>query len=31
VAIDICSQQEPEFKELVPAHFVACWVAEKNV
>ena len=30
IAIDICSQQEPEFKELAPGHFVACWVAEKN-
>ncbi len=31
LAIDICSQEEPEFKELVPGHFVACWVAEKNL
>jgi oligopeptide/dipeptide ABC transporter ATP-binding protein len=31
VAMDICSQEEPEFKELVPGHFVACWVAEKNM
>lgn len=30
IAIDICSQEEPEFKELAPGHFVACWVAEKN-
>ncbi len=30
VAIDLCSQQEPEFKELAPGHFVACWVAEQN-
>ena len=30
-AIDICSQEEPEFKELLPGHFVACWVAEKNL
>ena len=30
IAIDSCSQQEPEFKELAPGHFVACWVAEKN-
>ena len=30
VAIDICSQEEPQFKELTPRHFVACWVAEKN-
>ncbi|MCC6298583.1 MAG: dipeptide ABC transporter ATP-binding protein [Anaerolineales bacterium] len=31
LAMDICSQAEPEFKELSPGHFVACWVAEKNV
>ncbi|HEX2992328.1 MAG TPA: ABC transporter ATP-binding protein [Anaerolineales bacterium] len=31
VAIDICSQEEPQFKELLPDHWVACWVAEKNV
>ncbi len=31
VAIGICSQEEPEFKELAPGHFVACWVAEKNM
>jgi oligopeptide/dipeptide ABC transporter ATP-binding protein len=31
VAIDICSQEEPAFKELLPDHWVACWVAEKNV
>jgi peptide/nickel transport system ATP-binding protein/oligopeptide transport system ATP-binding protein len=31
VAIEICSQQEPQFKELLPDHWVACWVAEKNV
>jgi peptide/nickel transport system ATP-binding protein len=30
-AIDICSQQEPEFKELLPGHFVACWVAEQKL
>ncbi len=30
LAIDICSQEEPAFKELLPGHFVACWVAEKN-
>lgn len=28
VAIDICSQEEPQFKELQPNHWVACWVAE---
>ncbi len=30
-AIEICSQEEPQFKELLPNHWVACWVAEKNV
>jgi oligopeptide/dipeptide ABC transporter ATP-binding protein len=25
VAEDICSQQEPEFKEVRPGHFAACW------
>lgn len=30
-AIDICSQQEPEFKELLPGHWAACWVAEQNL
>ena len=30
IAIDICSQQEPEFKELAPGHWAACWVAEKG-
>jgi peptide/nickel transport system ATP-binding protein/oligopeptide transport system ATP-binding protein len=28
IAVDICSQEEPEFKELNPGHFVACWRAE---
>ena len=27
VAIDKCSVEEPEFKELAPGHWVACWVA----
>jgi hypothetical protein len=27
--MDICSQEEPAFKELKPDHWVACWVAEK--
>jgi peptide/nickel transport system ATP-binding protein/oligopeptide transport system ATP-binding protein len=31
VALEICSQEEPQFKELLPEHWVACWVAEKNV
>jgi peptide/nickel transport system ATP-binding protein/oligopeptide transport system ATP-binding protein len=31
VAMEICSQEEPAFKELLPDHWVACWVAEKNV
>ncbi|HKY54854.1 MAG TPA: dipeptide ABC transporter ATP-binding protein [Anaerolineales bacterium] len=30
-AIDICSQEEPEFKELLPGHWAACWVAEQNL
>jgi len=30
VAIDKCSVEEPEFKELAPGHWVACWVAEQN-
>ena len=28
IAVDQCSQQEPEFKELSPGHWVACWMAE---
>ena len=28
IAVEICSQQEPEFKELGPGHWVACWRAE---
>jgi peptide/nickel transport system ATP-binding protein/oligopeptide transport system ATP-binding protein len=31
VAMEICSQEEPQFKELLPDHWVACWVAEKEV
>jgi oligopeptide/dipeptide ABC transporter ATP-binding protein len=31
VAMEICSLEEPVFKELLPDHWVACWVAEKNV
>lgn len=31
VALELCSQEEPQFKELLPDHWVACWVAEKNV
>ncbi|RIK31654.1 MAG: peptide ABC transporter substrate-binding protein [Anaerolineae bacterium] len=30
VAIEKCSQEEPQFKELAPEHWVACWVAEQN-
>ena len=30
VAIEKCSQEEPLFKELLPEHWVACWVAEMN-
>jgi len=28
IAIDKCSQEEPQFKELKPGHWVACWKAE---
>ena len=28
VAIEKCSQIEPQFKEINPDHFVACWLAE---
>lgn len=28
IAIDKCSQTEPEFKEARPGHWVACWKAE---
>jgi len=31
VAIEKCSQEEPQFKELSPDHWVACWVAEQNL
>lgn len=31
VAIDKCSVYEPEFKELLPGHWAACWVAEQNL
>ena len=30
-AIEICSHEEPEFKELKPNHWAACWVAEQNL
>lgn len=30
-AIEICSQEEPQFKELMPNHWAACWVAEQNL
>ncbi len=30
VAIEKCSQEEPQLKELSPEHWVACWVAEQN-
>lgn len=30
-AIDICSQEEPQFKELLPDHWAACWVAEQKL
>jgi peptide/nickel transport system ATP-binding protein/oligopeptide transport system ATP-binding protein len=28
IAIDKCSQEEPEFKEIKPNHWAACWKAE---
>jgi oligopeptide/dipeptide ABC transporter ATP-binding protein len=28
IAMEICSQQEPEFREHTPDHFVACWAVE---
>ncbi len=28
IAVDICSQEQPEFKEHSPGHWVACWRAE---
>ena len=27
IAVDICGQQEPEFREAAPDHWVACWKA----
>ena len=27
IAVDKCSQEEPEFKEIRPGHLVACWLA----
>ena len=27
IAVDVCSQQEPEFREAAPDHWVACWKA----
>lgn len=29
IAEEICSQEEPEFRELIPDHFVSCHFAEK--
>ncbi|MEP6894288.1 MAG: ABC transporter ATP-binding protein [Chloroflexota bacterium] len=31
VAMDKCSVEEPQFKELRPDHWVACWVAEQDL
>jgi peptide/nickel transport system ATP-binding protein/oligopeptide transport system ATP-binding protein len=28
VAIEQCSKEEPQFKEAVPGHYVACWLVE---
>jgi peptide/nickel transport system ATP-binding protein/oligopeptide transport system ATP-binding protein len=30
VAMEICSQKEPEFKEISPAHWAACWKVEQE-
>jgi len=29
-AVEKCAREEPQFKELLPEHWVACWVAEGN-
>ena len=31
VALAKCSVEEPQFRELLPEHWVACWVAEQNL
>jgi len=31
VAMGKCSHEEPQFKELLPEHWVACWVAEEQM
>lgn len=28
IAVEKCSQEEPEFREIRPGHWVACWLAE---
>lgn len=28
IAVEKCGQEEPEFREVRPNHFVACWLAE---
>ncbi len=28
IAVEMCSQKEPEFREIKPDHWVACWLAE---
>lgn len=28
IAVSQCSQEEPQFKEVRPGHYVACWLAE---
>ena len=28
IAMEICSQKEPEFREVTPDHWVACWAVE---
>jgi peptide/nickel transport system ATP-binding protein/oligopeptide transport system ATP-binding protein len=27
IAVDVCSQDEPDFREVKPGHWVACWLA----
>jgi oligopeptide/dipeptide ABC transporter ATP-binding protein len=29
MAMDVCRQEEPPFKEYAPGHFVACWLMEQ--
>jgi peptide/nickel transport system ATP-binding protein/oligopeptide transport system ATP-binding protein len=31
VALEKCSQQEPEFREILPGHWAACWKVEQDM